>query len=67
MTVVSPNYEGVRIAFAGGWCLLRKSLHDPIMPLNAESERKGGCAEILEKVRSFLSAYQELDLSPMNY
>lgn len=67
MAVVSPNYEGVRIAFAGGWCLLRKSLHDPIMPLNAESERKGGCAEILEKVRSFLSAYQELDLSPMNY
>lgn len=66
MTVVSPNYEGVRITFPDGWCLLRKSLHDPILPLNVESEKKGGCAEILEKVRTFLSAYQELDLSPMD-
>lgn len=64
MTVVSPNYEGVRIAFEHGWCLLRKSLHDPILPLNMESEKKGGCREIADKLYSFLSAYEHLDLSP---
>lgn len=66
MEVVVPNYEGVRIAFDGGWCLLRKSLHDPILPLNIESEYKGGCAEIQEKIGEFLSDYDFLDLEPMN-
>ncbi|MEG0377529.1 MAG: phosphomannomutase/phosphoglucomutase, partial [Eubacterium sp.] len=35
-TIVEPNYEGIRVncdANAGnGWCLLRMSLHDPILP-----------------------------------
>lgn len=47
-TLVTPNYEGVRINFERpslkGWLLLRKSLHDPIMPLNIESDTEGGCA-----------------------
>ncbi len=50
-SVVTPNYEGVRINFNNdrvkGWCLLRKSLHDPQMPLNIEAE-KGSCQDILE-------------------
>ena len=33
ISVVKPNYEGVRIRFdspgLAGWCLMRKSLHDP--------------------------------------
>ena len=41
-----PNYEGVRVNFDlgghSGWFLLRKSLHDPVMPLNVESSNKGG-------------------------
>lgn len=66
MTVVIPNYEGVRIAFDGGWCLLRKSLHDPLLPLNIESDRQGGCKAIQEKLREFLSGYDQLDLTPMD-
>ena len=66
MQVVEPNYEGVRIAFDGGWCLLRKSLHDPILPLNVESEQEGGCREIQDAIRAFLSAYEGLDLTPMD-
>lgn len=65
MKVVSPNYEGVRISFSHGWCLLRKSLHDPILPLNIESEKPGGCSEIRERIKGFLSAYDRLDLSSM--
>lgn len=69
MSLVQPNYEGVRINFgpdAGdGWCLLRKSLHDPIMPLNIESRQSGGCHIIAEKLRPFLAAYEALDISKL--
>ena len=58
MTVVSPNYEGVRLSFdkenGDGWCLLRKSLHDPLMPLNVESNVKGGCDVIIKSLSSVL-------------
>lgn len=65
MTVVKPNYEGVRIAFKDGWCLLRKSLHDPIMPLNLESQKKGGCKEIADLMFDFLKQYELLDLTKL--
>ncbi|AFA47654.1 phosphohexomutase domain-containing protein [Acetobacterium woodii] len=63
-TIVNPNYEGVRISCdtsaGNGWCLLRMSLHDPIMPLNIESDSVGGC-EIIETVlKQFLAQYQAL-------
>ena len=74
LEMVEPNYEGVRINFraeAGttgcsdeglaGWCLLRKSLHDPIMPLNIEVTA-GTCSQILELVKRFLSQYDKLKL-----
>lgn len=66
MTLVSPNHEGVRIAFEGGWCLLRKSLHDPLLPLNLESEKQGGCKEIRDQLKPFLQKYDLLDLSPLD-
>lgn len=65
MTVVKPNYEGIRIAFEDGWCLLRKSLHDPILPLNIESQKKGGCKEIAAKMLDFLKQYELLDLTKL--
>lgn len=65
VSVVEPNYEGVRLNFRReglcGWCLLRKSLHDPIMPLNIEVT-EGGCVEILEEVKDFLKAYPRVAL-----
>lgn len=70
MRVIMPNYEGVRIAFdrhtGDGWCLLRKSLHDPIMPLNIESNQVGGCAVISQILRNFLEQYDKLDLSNLS-
>lgn len=66
LEVVEPNYEGVRINFRkegklSGWCLLRKSLHDPIMPLNIEVT-EGSCDMILGVLRNFLSSYDKLKL-----
>jgi len=65
--VVVPNFEGIRLDFehAQGWCLLRKSLHDPLMPLNIESDIPGGCKQIAELLRPFLSQYESLDISKL--
>ncbi len=63
ISVVEPNYEGVRLNFRNdelsGWCLLRKSLHDPIMPLNVEVS-KGSCEKILCIVKDFLCNYDRV-------
>ena len=63
-----PNYEGVRINFDGegcgaeGWCLLRKSLHDPLLPMNMASDEAGGCEKIKKIMMEFLSRYDKLEL-----
>jgi phosphomannomutase len=63
-TVVEPNYEGIRVSCdesaGNGWCLLRMSLHDPIMPLNIESDTLGGGHKIEEKMMDYLSQYETL-------
>lgn len=64
MTLVQPNYEGVRVQFSGavnGWFLLRKSLHDPIMPLNIEANELGGCRVIASLLYDFLKDVDGLD------
>ncbi|MBQ3184830.1 MAG: phosphomannomutase/phosphoglucomutase, partial [Firmicutes bacterium] len=65
LSLEEPNYEGVRINFPDGWCLLRKSLHDPILPMNMASDKSGGCAEIKAVMAEFLAGYDQLDLSVM--
>ena len=65
LSLEEPNYEGVRINFPEGWCLLRKSLHDPILPMNMAADKEGGCAEIKAVMAEFLEAYDQLDLSVM--
>ena len=63
-SLVEPNYEGVRVAcdkdHGNGWCLLRMSLHDPILPLNIESDEVGGIAKIKEGMDAFLKDYDKL-------
>ena len=48
-----------------GWCLLRRSLHDPLMPLNIEADREGGNEEIAAVLRPFFFPYSELDSSKL--
>lgn len=67
LSLVTPNYEGVRVNFdknsGDGWFLIRKSLHDPIMPLNIECNIKGGSGIIADTLRPFLAKYEYLDIS----
>ena len=65
------NREGVRISFNldGGvnnaWFLLRLSVHDPVMPLNAESDVPGGVERMLRELYELLRDIDTLDLTPL--
>ena len=68
-TIAPDNYEGIRVSLdkehGDGWFLLRLSVHDPIMPLNVESDSKGGAEIILKQLSVFLKTCGGLDLSPL--
>ena len=64
--IEKENYEGTRINIPGGWFLLRLSVHDPILPLNIENDEPGVCEKIAEKLHSFFSRFDKLDLSNFN-
>ena len=64
-SLVPKNYEGVRVNVGAGWFLLRLSLHDPILPLNVESDEEGGLRPIAEELYGFLRDYGDLDLRPL--
>jgi phosphomannomutase len=65
--LLPENYEGVRVKCSGpgqdGWFLLRLSLHDPVLPLNIESNEPGGVQKIAEELFEFFSRFDILDLS----
>ncbi len=59
------NYEGVRVNLdekhGNGWFLLRLSLHDPLLPLNIESNELGGAKKIAKELAAFIAGYDKLD------
>ena len=65
MSLVEPNFEGIRANYkkkeTEGWFLLRKSLHDSILPLNIESDTIGGTKEIAARLKEFLQKFEAVD------
>lgn len=63
--VAPDNYEGIRVSFnaenGDGWFLLRMSLHEPLMPLNIESNIEGGVKIIAQKLYPVLKNFESLD------
>ena len=59
------NYEGVRVEadaeHGSGWFLIRRSLHDPLMPVNVESDEEGGVSKIAAALASCIERFAELD------
>lgn len=57
-----PNYEGVRVncdkSSGDGWLLMRLSLHDPVLPVNIESDTAGGVSIIENILNAFLKNYR---------
>lgn len=64
-SLAPSNFEGVRVnldeAHGNGWFLLRLSLHDPLLPLNIESNSQGGAKKIAEELAGFIKGYDKLD------
>lgn len=65
-SVAPDNHEGIRISLdkehGDGWMLLRLSVHDPVLPFNAESNSKGGTDKIIEQFNEFVCKYESLSL-----
>lgn len=56
------NFEGVHVSTPNGWILVRKSLHDPQIPVNIESDIEGGVEPLKAKVYEVLGGFDELKL-----
>ncbi|MBQ9727983.1 MAG: phosphomannomutase/phosphoglucomutase [Clostridia bacterium] len=67
ITPSKENYEGIRAnydeAHGEGWALIRLSLHDPVLPINVESNGMGGSLKIVKDLYYFLKKYDFLDLT----
>ncbi len=65
--LVPDNYEGIRVACTEekGWFLLRLSLHDPVLPLNIESDQADGVNAIKQRLLSFFKTVTQLDISAL--
>ena len=69
--IAPDNREGVRISFDidaelnAAWFLLRLSVHDPVMPLNAESDVPGGLRYVLGKLYEAIQDTETVDLTPL--
>ncbi|MBR2441846.1 MAG: phosphomannomutase/phosphoglucomutase [Clostridia bacterium] len=68
-TLAPDNYEGCRVNYdeqnGNGWALLRMSLHEPILPINIESDDEAGGLKIAKALYSFLQQFPFLDLTPL--
>jgi len=68
-SIAPSNYEGIRVNLdenrGNGWFLLRLSLHDPLLPLNIESNELGGTKKIAKELAAFIKDYDKLDSAPL--
>ncbi len=66
VSVADDNYEGVRLRFdkahGCGWLLVRMSVHDPVMPINFESDCIGGIAIMAKTLNKMLSSFDFLTI-----
>lgn len=64
--VADDNREGVRISTENGFFLLRLSVHDPVMPMNFESNVNGGIKKDIDSLKSFFTQFDKLDISSLS-
>lgn len=61
----ADNHEGIRInadsSCGNGWFLVRLSVHDPIIVLNAESNENGGIMKMCKAIFDIISSAENLD------
>ena len=69
--IAPDNREGIRISFSldhgtdNAWFLLRLSVHDPVLPLNVESDVPGGVHRILKDLLAVIHDTPGVDFAPI--
>ncbi len=69
--IAPDNREGIRISFDldgtadAAWFLLRLSVHDPVLPLNAESDVAGGVRRVLGSLYAVLEGSEDVCLDAL--
>ena len=63
--IADDNREGIRISTKNGHFLLRLSVHDPVMPMNFESNKIGGIEKDIADLKEFFAQFKELDISSL--
>ena len=69
--IAPDNREGVRINFdlddglQNGWFLLRLSVHDPVLPLNLESDVAGGLHTMAVALAGVLAGVEHIDCAKL--
>ena len=63
--IADDNREGIRVSCdeANGWFLLRLSVHDPVMPMNFESDDVGGVQKMINSLTEFFKNQSGLDIT----
>lgn len=59
----SVNYEGVMFSYEKSNIILRQSVHDSVIPINIESDEKGGIKKAAKKLLALLNGYNFLNLT----
>ncbi|AEO39402.1 TPA: phosphomannomutase/phosphoglucomutase [Listeria monocytogenes] len=66
MELEPVNQEGIRVntkgALGEGWFLLRMSLHEPVMPMNLESDEAGGIRKVKDRLAGFFATKADLKM-----
>lgn len=61
-TIADDNREGIRVSTKHGWFLLRMSVHDPVMPMNFESNVSGGIENMKSDLKNFFADFDLLEI-----
>lgn len=61
-TIADDNREGIRVSTKYGWFLLRMSVHDPVMPMNFESNVSGGIDIMKSELKKFFESFDLLEI-----
>lgn len=60
--IADDNREGIRVSTKYGWFLLRMSVHDPVMPMNFESNVSGGIDIMQSELKDFFAGFELLQI-----
>ena len=67
--MANTDYEGVKVTIrlmgGEGFFLARLSLHDPVLPINFESDVPGGVAAMAKQLYDVVKGCKNVDLTPL--